>query len=78
MVAPSDRAAIFTALRVCGQSDSRQARIAHIHNTLCMDEMAISESLVEQIAGNPDITLIDRPFSLPFDSRGQLERFSNE
>jgi hypothetical protein len=78
MVAPNDRAAIFTALRVCGQSDSRRARIAHIRNTLCLDEMAISESLVEQVAGNPDITLIGQPFSLPFDSRGQLERFSHE
>ena len=78
MVAPSDRAAIFTALRVCGQSDSRRARIAHIHNTLCMDEMAISESLVEQIVGNPDITLTGQQVSLSFDSRGQLERFSSE
>ena len=73
MVAPNDRTAIFTALRVCGQPDPRRARIAHIRNTLCMDEMAISASLVEQVAGNPGITLIGEPFSLPFDVEGQLE-----
>jgi hypothetical protein len=78
MVAPNDRAAIFTALRVCGQSDPRRARIAHIHNTLCMDEMAISERLVEEVSANSGITLLGQPFSLPFDDQGQLERFSRE
>jgi hypothetical protein len=40
-----------------------------------MDEIAISASLVEQVAGNPGITLIGQPFSLLFDAEGQLERF---
>ena len=75
MVAPDDRAAILTALRVCGQPDSSRVRIAHIHNTLCMGEMAISAGLVEQVAENPEITLIGQPFSLPFDAQGQLEQF---
>jgi hypothetical protein len=78
MVAPNDRAAIFTALRVCGQADPRRARICHIRNTLCMDEMAISERLVEEVSGNSGITLLGQPFSLPFDSVGQLEQFSRE
>ena len=65
----------LTALRVCGQPDSSRVRIAHIHNTLCMGEMAISAGLVEQVAENPEITLIGQPFSLPFDAQGQLERF---
>ena len=75
MIAPNDRAAIFTTLRVCGQPNPLQARIAHIRNTLCMDEMEISASLAEQIAGNHGITLIGQPFPLCFDAQGQLERF---
>ncbi|MCX6078516.1 MAG: lactate racemase domain-containing protein [Chloroflexi bacterium] len=75
MVAPNDREAIFTALRVCGQPDPLRARIAHIRNTLCMDEIEISSCLAEQVAMNPDITLIGQPFSLLFDTQGQLERF---
>jgi hypothetical protein len=78
MVAPNDRAAILTALRVCGQSNPRRARIAHILNTLCMDEMAISERLVEEVSGNSGITLLGEPFLLPFDNQGQLEQFSHE
>jgi hypothetical protein len=65
-------------LRVCGQADPRLARIAHIRNTLCLDEMAISERLVEEVSGNSGITLLGEPFLLPFDNQGQLEQFSHE
>ena len=75
MVAPNDRAAIFTALRVCGQPNPLQARIAHIRNTLCMDEMELSTSLTEQIEGNRGTTLIGQPSPLLFDAQGKLERF---
>ena len=78
MVAPNDRAAGFTALRVCGQSDPRRARIAHIRNTLCMDEMTISERLVEEVIGSSGISLIGKPFPLTFDAQGNLEHFSHE
>ncbi len=76
MVAPHDRAAILTALRVCGQADPLQARIARIKNTLCLDELDVSESLFNQIQPGSAIHPVSLPFSLSFNAEGRLTPFS--
>jgi hypothetical protein len=75
MVAPNDRAAISTALHVCGRPDPLQARIVRIKNTLSLGEMDISASLVEQIHGETAITLTSALFPLAFDSEDRLIPF---
>ena len=47
IVAPDDRAAVLTALRVCGRPDPERAAIVRIKNTLELDEMDVSASLLE-------------------------------
>jgi len=76
LVAPDDRAAILTALRVCGQADPLQARIARIKNTLSLGEFDISESLFNQIQGESAIQPVSSPFSLSFNSEGTLTPFA--
>ncbi len=75
LVAPDDRAAIQTALRVCGQPDSLQARIVRIQNTLSLGEFDISESLARQAQADRQITPISPYFPLAFDDRGWLKPF---
>jgi hypothetical protein len=66
MVAPDDRTAIATALRVCGQPDPLQARIVRIKNTLSLGEIDVSESLARQIQAGETIKPVGPFFSLSF------------
>ena len=75
MVAPDDRAAIETAVRVCGQPDPLQARLVRIQNTLALAELDISESLWP-LAQARGCETISPPFALPFTPTGQLLPFS--
>ena len=75
MVAPDDRAAIITALRVCGQPDPLQARIVRIKNTLSLGEMDISARLVQELGNSQNLETVSSFFPLPFDANHQLTPF---
>ncbi len=75
MVAPDDRAAIATALRVCGQPDPLQARIVRIKNTLSLGEIDVSQRLASQIQGGETLKPISSYFELSFDPTGRLLPF---
>jgi hypothetical protein len=73
MVAPTDKAAIETALRVCGRSDIQEARVVRIKNTLSLSEMMVSNALVENL---PDGEVSSAGFALSFDPYDNLLPFS--
>jgi len=75
MVAPDDRAAIITALRVCGQPDPLQARIIRIKNTLSLGEMDISSRLVQELGAAQNPESFSSFFPLTFDANNQLTPF---
>jgi hypothetical protein len=75
MVAPDDRAAILTALRVCGQADPLQARIVRIKNTLSMGEIDVSESLALLSQNSGTCRPVSSYFSLNFSPEGRLVPF---
>ena len=72
VVAPNEKAAIETALRVCGRPDPSQARLARIKNTLSLDEMDISPGLLAEALPGSTLTPIGAPFALQFDAQGSL------
>jgi hypothetical protein len=72
MVLPSDRAALETALRACWGVAPESARIVHIANTLELDRLRVSETLVEEIQGLGQIESIGPPEPLAFDENGDL------
>ena len=75
VVAPSDKAAIETALRVCGRPDVLNARAARIRNTLSMGEMDVTPALLAEALPGSAITPVGEVFSLPFDELGNLPGF---
>jgi hypothetical protein len=75
MVAPDDRAAIVTALRVCGQPDPLQARIVRIKNTLSLGEIDISAGLVQELETTQGSASLSSFFPLTFDANNQLTPF---
>lgn len=72
VVAPTEKAAIETALRVSGCPDPLQARIVHVKNTLALGEMEVSLNLLNQVLPENSIELVGDPFSLQFDEPGNL------
>ena len=75
IVAPSDRAAIETALHACGQPDPLQARMIRIKNTLSLGEMDISESLARSSTSTRHLTPVGSDFELSFTADSQLIPF---
>jgi hypothetical protein len=70
-VMPNDRAAIATAIRMCGQPDMDRLRVARIKNTLLAPFVEFSPSLLaEANAAGVEVTRQPRP--LQFDAAARL------
>jgi hypothetical protein len=68
----NDRAAIATAIRMCGQPDMSKLRLARIKNTLLTANVEFSPSLLQEAcAANVEIT--SQPQPMRFDAAGRLQ-----
>ena len=72
LVAPTERAAIETALRVCGRPESQHARVVRIKNTLSLGEIDVSVDLLSEALPDCELTPQGDVFELPFDREGNL------
>ena len=68
----SDREAIETAFRTFGMVKPEDARIVHIANTLRLEEMEISESLMAAAKALPKVTVLGKPRPMAFDRQRTL------
>lgn len=68
----NDKEALFLAIRTCRKIDYNKARIARIPDTLHLDEIEISESLIPDIIDRDDVEIISEPYELPFDENGNM------
>ncbi len=72
MVLESDRHAIQAAVKTCNIVRKDDARVVRIKNTVEMDEIEISENLVEEANANPYLEVVSEPYTLAFDGKGNL------
>jgi hypothetical protein len=72
MVLATDRDAIFAALGSLGIPDPPRARIVRVPNTLHLEEVWVSEPLVEGLRGQPHIAAVGPAEPLRFDGLGRL------
>lgn len=68
---PSDRDAIAAALASLALPDPTRARMARIHNTLRLEELWVSESVMPDLAGQTGVA-VGRPEDLRFTNEGAL------
>jgi len=75
---PNDRDAITTALRILGPIDGEKARVVRIKNTMELDHLWISCSLLEEVHGSPELAALihieSEPKEMQFDVLGTLIR----
>jgi hypothetical protein len=70
LVLPSDREAIGVALY--SSLASPQPRVCRIKNTALLDEFWVSESLLEEVGQNPNLSVVQPPEPMPFNEAGNL------
>lgn len=68
----TDREAIATALTTVGPVESWEARVIRIKNTLEMEELQVSEAVMDDLKGRQDITRIGGLEEMTFDADGNL------
>jgi hypothetical protein len=67
----TDREVIDAAVATIGTRGPEQARVMHIHNTLSLEEIAISDTLLAD-DGRPTWTALSEPREPVFDAHGNL------
>ena len=69
----NDFEALRLAIRTCTKIDYSKARVARIRDTLALDEIEISESLIDDVKDRDDVEILTEPYELKFDKDGYLE-----
>jgi hypothetical protein len=68
---PSDRQAVEAAVSTCNHPDLQTLRLGRIRNTLRLEELYVSESLLNALSKPADV--LEGPLEWPFDDRGNLD-----
>lgn len=72
LIMANDRLAIQAAIKTCNNIDYKNPQIVRITDTLKLDEILISESLLDAAKDNPKIQILGEPQELVFNERGNL------
>lgn len=72
LFAHSDRACIQIALKTCNYIDRDNPRIVHIKDTMRLEEIEISQAMLEEALTNEHIQVLGEPRDWPFDAEGNL------
>lgn len=68
---PSDRQAVEAAVSTCNHPDLQTLRLGRIRNTLQLEELYVSERLLNALSKPADV--LEGPLEWPFDDRGNLD-----
>lgn len=74
----SDRDAVQAAMKTCGVLQHSDIRMVYIQNTLKLDKMAVSESLLDEVAADKRLSILGKPEPMRFDEKGNLLNFRYE
>ena len=69
---PTDYEAIQIALKTCARVNHPQSRIVWIKNTLSLEKIFVSETIVPEILKNPQMEILGDPKPMTFDEKGNL------
>jgi hypothetical protein len=72
MAMPTDRSTVAAAILTCGRADLDQARVVRMRNTLDLEHLLVSESLLGEVEKNPRLEVTGDPFDMSFDDSGRI------
>jgi len=74
-VAADDREALESAFATLGAVEFSKVRMVYIKNTSALEEMAVSEALIEEVQSDSRLDIIGELEELQFDASGKLLNF---
>jgi lactate racemase-like protein len=72
----SDRETILAAIRTCGEIESKKIRLVYIKNTQQIENIWVSEKMLNEAKARPDIEVISNAKEMQFDSKGDIICYS--
>lgn len=72
MVMENDRLAIQAALKTLTGKGRKTPRIVYLKNTLSLEKIMVSESLLGEVRTHADMEILEEPHELRFDENGSL------
>ncbi|MDF2524905.1 MAG: hypothetical protein K0R31_2546, partial [Clostridiales bacterium] len=72
VILKNDYEAIAAGIKTCIETDYDNAKVVRIKNTLHLEEIYISEALLNEAVNNPAIEILEEPKYLEFDEEGYL------
>ena len=76
MVLEDDRLALQTAVKTLTGVDHNRVRLVYIKNTLSLEQILVSEALLEEVRSHEDMEILEEPRPLRFDGTGALLDFA--
>ena len=73
IVMKNDEDTIRLCVKSCTDVDKANPRIIRIKNTLSLGEIQVSEAMIPELAGRPELEILTEPAFLPFNEQGNLE-----
>ncbi len=71
---PADRDCLEAGLQTCWQPNADRVRMALIPNTLELEQLWVSQPLLEEAKGRPHLEILGGLQALPFDASGNLRQ----
>ena len=68
----TDREAVQGALKTIGLTESPDAKVARVRNTLDLETLHVSEALMPDVRRRPDLEVLAGPFEFQFSEAGDL------
>lgn len=72
MTMETDRDAIAVALRTCWGTEPGKQKLMIVKNTLELNDVYISDSMVREAMAMPDVEILGEPFEMSFDAEGSI------
>ncbi len=68
----TERDAVRAAIKTCNSRDRSRVRLVRLRDTLHLDEIWISEALLDEARSNPAVTVCGEPEAMRFDEAGRI------
>jgi hypothetical protein len=72
MTLPDDEALLEAVWQALKPERLGEVRLLIVNNTLHLEEMWVSEALIEEVENREEIEVVGEPFPLEFDSGGYI------
>jgi hypothetical protein len=72
MTLKNEKQAIQSCVKTCNTRTYEEAKIVRIRNTLCMDEILVSENMLDLVTQHDDMEITGSPAAMEFNQAGDL------